>query len=929
MIWLDKIWTCTVVMQCLLNLEMLRSRLLNDTGWKLCRGIQLRYIRTHIDMLKFSKDLRERKDLTAIKKSKLDNVLSNVDEAKIQKIGDILSNEKHEFKGVRSRFNKARTKSNRKLVTKPPAQIERELKALFKKDGVEYDPAFVQDIIKRSKTEEEILNDSLKGGYKLEKIDKENVQTFVSWMIKDCGQRILNPEKKGKDEDTNMETTEPTATTRDTQQYQKLTDALGIDLFETCLQTKELSKQLAPSGLEALPGFLEILNHPDSADSRKLVTLEQLMQIFVISGQIDDDKLRNKCLYLTGNLISMATSGRADPINEMMYIQALAHYKEFEKAIHLFDSRRHKNDVSGQRFWLEMGAEIYLRMPNDHTKVAEQIASEIFTKFHYIHPILQLAFIEKYLALSEWGKAFKWWGRLKNVMNEQGLCEHIPTFESQIVKDPQMAYDYYNRVEALSFDNVLDVIMDFMKYERLNEMMSVIEAATLRDKRFLLYLTDKLRAKMSYPGREYLCQCFEEDLARQKPKHEPVIEEYILSVLNQDRPTILNSKEEAELLDEICSYLSTQLVSSEMSSRERLKASSLISSLAIGSKITSFDAKNLMKVLFVGHNRKGYDLASRALNYMNTKLVNIRIGNKPERGIFPPANAHLYITLVQLFGRRDKPKLKEIKNLISMMEEYQIPILTVFANQVILTYLKAKQYTKATEFLDKFLGGDDPNSFPQPTSQFVSTTMHLYRSYEANKCQKRSPDIERIRLQKLRRLFKILIQTPGWKMNNKLLTESILTFMTFGDYASAICALEYIGFMENNSNDDGIVPNQMILPIKTKLNSSIVKMERHLDEDELGQLQPTIKSFRERCGLLSLDSQLLPDKVYNWRDAAAAIIQFEMIFDFNPRPYSLKEQYILSSLPNTTKKNRHNFESELSRLQKFYDLPPISIDQIV
>ncbi|VUG19511.1 DEBR0S5_04720g1_1 [Brettanomyces bruxellensis] len=916
------------LVRCYRNSEFLKITTMNCVRCSLRRGLQSRYIRTRAKVPRSRKDLRSAQEIGERRRPKLDIELRNVDEAKIREMGHILNSE-NEFRGCRSRFTKAKTKSKPELVTKPPAQIERELKALFRKDGVEYDSAFVQDIIKRSKTEKKILEDSLRGGQKLQRVNDESIKNFVSWMIEDCRRRIFKPINGESDERRNAEAAKITETVADKRQYQELTDSIGIDLFEMCLRTEELSQGLAPSGLEALPGFLDVLSRSDSADSRKLVTLEQLMQIFVISGQIGDDRLRNKCLYLTGNLISMQTSGRADPINERMYILALTYYKEFDKAIYLFNSRRNKNDVKLQRFWLEMGAEIYLRMPMDHTKEAEQIAAEIFAKFHYIHPVLQLIFIEKYLALSNWQKAFGWWENLKKLMNDYGLCQHLSVPNSQIVNDSRVAYNYYNRIEPLTYDNTLDAFMCFMKYERFDEMMSIIRTVTLRDKRFLLFLVDQLQTKMSYPGREYLCQCFEEDLKMVNPKYETVIEEYILTILNQKRPTILTSKKEAEFLDEICSYLSTQLTDSEMSSRDRLKTSSLISSLAIGSKITSFAAKNLMKVLFLGHNRKGFDLASRVLDYMNMKLVNVRTGNKTKSGIFPPANAHIYLTLVQLFGRRDKPRIREIEKLISMMEEYQIPILTVFANQVLLTYAKAKQFTKAIEFLDNFLSGDDPNSFPQPTSQFASTAMHLYRSKEATEHGKGLLMTERNRLAKVRNLFRMLIQTPGCTMNEELLTESVLTFMTFGDYASAVCALEYNGFMEENKRSDGIIPNQMIVSIKAKLNASIVKMERQLSEDQAKQLQHIIQSFREKCGLMSLDSQLMPDKVYNWRDAAATIIKFEMVFDFNPRLQSLRNQFCSSTIPGGAERNKGRFEEDLLNLQKFYDLPAIGIDEII
>ncbi|QPG75133.1 hypothetical protein FOA43_002476 [Brettanomyces nanus] len=835
--------------------------------------------------------------------------LSGVDKMSVEEAGKWLGAKKRTESRSRSRFNKVTEENdNDRIKSKSPAQIDRELKSRFKKDGIEYDPLFAQQMIKRSKQEEDLINDAIKGGDKIQKVTQDEVLSFVDWLIEDCKKRL--PEQgKSNQEEVNEDLEKVMGVEDD--------DESLVDAFSSVYK---LADKLGPSGLDKLFDFLKLLNQGGNGEMKKMVPLDRLVKLFEISGQLLDDRVRDQCVYLSGNLIYSSTPARADPINEKLYIESLVNHGEFKKALELYTSRQSKPDVVDQRFWYELGAEIYLRMSSDETVEAEKIACEIMEKFEYMHPLLISMFVERYLKLSDWDKAIGWWEKMKDVMNTYGLVDHIDIPGPQIVKDSQMVYNYYNRVDPVSWDNVTDCVVDFLKFRRITEAMIIIETATRRDKQYLLHFVDYLEHNVSYPGREYFIMTLENDADndKQEQKFHSAISGYIRSELDPLRNTHCSSLDEATTLDELSFFLTKQLGNSSMSSENKLIISSLISSISIGSKLMSHECKDLLTILLKSHSRKGYALTSKVLDEMNKSF---QLSQLHSTGLFPPASSHTYLVLVQAFGRRPQPKIPEIEALISTMQKLGIPMLTVLANQIVLAYRKAKQYTKALQFIDSFLQDEGSNRL-KPTSEFFRNVMVTYRDSIASGGVDKG--VRKLRLEKLRWMFKEMLETPGWEMNEPLCNETVVTFLTFGDVASTVCVLENYGLVLDKD-----ISNDLMLAIKLKLEASVVKMESELNDHEKELLTSSIKKYRTDCGLLSIKTNLKPDKEYNWRDAACVLLRYMETFHYHPNPYSFADHWLASASFEQNEETKQKFSTQLKELQKFYSLPEVEIDEIL
>lgn len=879
---------------------------------------QIRTIRTKPDLQSLAK--KSGQETTNLSNEENGNAdIGDINNLQLGDIGKTLgSSNKRRNVGMRSRFQTKEELNDRKVKilngipgwkNKSPAEIERDLKTKFDKDGMEYDPLFVQKMIKQSKKEADITEDSLEGGHKVEQVTEEETRSMCKWLINDCKRRLT-------DQESDIDTEED---------MNKILNMQDTDdsIADAIVSVQKLGEAFQPSGLQKLPEFLSVLNRPGNDEVRKMVPLNDLVQLFEISEQLKDDKVRDECVYLSGNLIYMSTPARPDPISERFYIKSLLNHGQFDRAAELFESRRNKPDVINQRFWLDLGIEIYLKMKDDQTVKAESIVEEMREKHGYIHPLTSILFVERYLRLSDVDKAMKSWIDMKEAMDTYGLTDNIEVPDTQIVNDPNVAYDYYNRIDPLTYENIAIVCIKFLKFKRTDEAMSIIETATRRDQKFLIYFVEFITKNVNYPGRECMILTLKADQELEEPKYQPILAEYIIDELEKENPIRCSSLKEALTLDETSYFLSEYLSNFRLSNERKLKVSSLISSISMGSKLTSQECKSLLTVLLSSGSRQGFVITSRIVEELNKSLERQKSGDHTEVGLFPPANSHIYLTLVQLFGRRAKPKITEIESILASMKLHKIPILTVLANQVVLTYRKAHQYTKALEFIDSFLDSDNPDTIPKSTCEFFRNVMKTYRESIANG-KDTDPQLKKLRLYRLRLLFKDILSREDWEMDQTLCIEAMITFLNFGDIPSTICVLEYYGMVMKKP-----INNDLMLAIKLRLEASIVKMESYLNTQELENIKPTIDNFREECGLLSLKTDLQADKDYNWRDAAGILIKYMDVLDYEPKVSSFSTNSISSVTSEKRQQNKDSFERELNELQNSYEIPEVGISEII
>ncbi|ODV83431.1 hypothetical protein CANARDRAFT_225973 [[Candida] arabinofermentans NRRL YB-2248] len=811
----------------------------------------------------------------------------------------------------RSKFGKPTTKKTESSIldefkNKSPAQIEREIKAKFEADGLEYDPMFAQQMIEHSKHEEDILKRLTKDEKSAIDVTQEEMIGYLDWLVQDAQEALkhqrLNPEKEKR---INNKVNDIMNTSMEADSF--VNAAISVDSLADDLKTTDQSK---------LPEFLRMVNQPTNIEMRKLIPVEYLSYLFDISSQYLDEDLRDECIYLSGNLIYSTKRMRADPINESFYIETLTNRGKFEQAAELYESRRDKEDTKNERFWLDTGANIYLKQ--DRVKKAETIANDMKKRFGYIHPILITSFISTYLRLGNSKKAFDWWFEMKSVMDEYGLVDYIETPDAAILDDESIVYAYHNRIEPVSFDNITDVVMNFLKFRHVDEAMKIIEIGTRRDKQYLYHIIKKFIDSVPYTGREALFQVIEK--AREGQYH-PGISKFILGELEKYQPTRSKSFQEVAVLDETVRTLKFILEkrSIELTSKQKNAASSIISSITIGSKLTSFECVDLFRILLLSKSRKTYTLVYKILSEMNLSLQLSREGK--EYGIFPAANSHVYLVLVQLFGRRRNPGFSEINSLLSMMKSLNIKVYTILANQIILTYLKSKRFTEAASFIDDYLKDRDF----RPTSEFYRNILKVYKnSIESSKFDFSDKNLFNERRENLRFLIQIMIKDSSLELEDDFFEETLITLMKYGDLPSVICVLQYYG-MELNRNPD----KKLMTIIKLSLESFLNKMESKLSPEEREQSQEKLQMYRQESGILSIPSMLKADTPLNWRDAASIILKYVELFNYAPNTNSLSDPYWTSISKEQQELFKANFERQLLDRQALYGLGEVTIDEIV
>ncbi|KAG7925145.1 hypothetical protein KL925_004622 [Ogataea polymorpha] len=800
---------------------------------------------------------------------------------------------------ARSKFQRANaTDIQNASISKPPAQIEREMKRQFEKDGLDYDPEFVQQLIQQSQKEEKMYKNILQDPEKAKEYTAEEMQAFVEWLVRDCEEFLANQDVDTEQRDRELD---------QTVDHMINSDPTPENMAGMFSGMEKIVQGLKSPGIDKLVQFLSMICRKGNEELRKYIPLDSLLRIFNISTQIRDLETRAKCIHMAGNLIYSATDARADPINEMFYIESLMKFHKGHTAERLYNSRQGKPDVAGQRFWNELGVRVYLE--NRKIDDAEAIAAKTKQQFHYLHPTICLALADWYMAKERFEDAFRWWGELRAVMNSQGLIESLPQPETQVLDDEQLVYEYHNREDPVTFDHVTELVIGFLQWKRYDEAMEILEVTTRRDKQFLFYFMDKFRTSMSFPQHEMLRHVLHSS------SYHPSMSKFMLSELASVNQT--RSFEQAEVLDGIVVSLREILDLKIISPKERIVASSIIDSIKGGQCLTTMECRELFKMLLRIKSKRTYILVTQVLNEMNETFE--RMSSSDKLQIFPPVSSHFYLLLVQLFGRQKKPDLAKIEAIVRLMESKGIGMVTLMANQLILTYKKAGRPDRAIEFARHYM---NTNENFQLTNDFCRITFSVYR-YVQMKSAVHKLAYKR-RLQEIQDIFRRISRTPGFDMSPQLLNELTLTFLKYGDYVSAICALQLYGMVCNKS-----LEKTTLLLVNDYLEKSFAKMKSKLTEYENDQMLARISQLRETIGFKSLQNLSDNPLDLNWRDAASYIIRYLNVFDFNPNPFSLKNHdgHFTSTQENEDAKSR--FETLLLESQEDYQLPKVYLSDIV
>lgn len=656
------------------------------------------------------------------------------------------------------------TKLPKVFESKSPELIEKELKEQFEKDGVEYDARFVKRMIEEAEFEQGTLERLLHDDQSADQLTQDELTSFLDWVITDSYEKLEYLKEKQLDE-TSIDDHINNLTNSD---YSS-NDAL----LQTADTLSHISREYKSNGLQALPTVLESLINDQTL--KKFVSIEYMIQFFEISTQIPDNELSNRCIFLAGNLLYSSTNKRLDPINESFYIEALLLNSKYNKAVSLFQSRYDKSeDIRKERFWLELGikcnlSKLTVEMSKDksYSKCLEliELTKE---KFNYIHPSVCILIISNFLSIGKTNEAYKIWLFMKeNIMDQIGLIDYIPVPEGNLLNDKNYVYDYYNRIDAITFDNLKEIIIEFLKNGDIFEALTIIETGTKRDKEFMKFFLNKLIEDIPYPIRELVIHKLENENVSQKLH--PSVVRILLKQLYNFRESSTRSELEANILNETYEALKARLISltdlnnkimksasslnntllkekdtdgthnntkktkdllemkrqqiqlKEVKYQELyLKCAEITSKIESGIELTSLDCRDILKFLTIHRlSRKNLQLAYKVLAEMNTSL-----NNNNSDGFFPGSNAHHYTVLATVFGRMKQSKTRELFELISFMQNNNIDMNSHFANQVLLSFRRHKNYSKAFQFIEDYISVNDTTI--EPNTQLYTTILSIF-----------------------------------------------------------------------------------------------------------------------------------------------------------------------------------------------------------
>ncbi|GMF50336.1 unnamed protein product [[Candida] boidinii] len=151
-----------------------------------------------------------------------------------------------------------------------------------------------------------------------------------------------------------------------------------------------------------------------------------------------------------------------------------------------------------------------------------------------------------------------------------------------------------------------------------------------------------------------------------------------------------------------------------------LKCAEITSKIESGIELTSLDCRDILKFLTIHRlSRKNLQLAYKVLAEMNTSL-----NNNNSDGFFPGSNAHHYTVLATVFGRMKQSKTRELFELISFMQNNNIDMNSHFVNQVLLSFRRHKNYSKAFKFIEDYITATDTTI--EPNTQLYTTILSIF-----------------------------------------------------------------------------------------------------------------------------------------------------------------------------------------------------------
>lgn len=532
-------------------------------------------------------------------------------------------------------------------LVKTPRQIETELREKFKDLGVEYDPSFAKSVIEESQRHSE-LHENIEGpesaGFEdfLHQSIDESIRDLENWHNIDLVRKELGltglPNKPDMSSDD---------------------DAIRLDL-----EMQQMALKFKPTGLNLLLSMLEDLNTKMESNKSRLA-LEPLSQMFDIATQIPDAKMRERGIFLVGNLLyNHPAKVRADIINESFYIQALVANRQNLRAFMLWSTRMQKEPlVQEERFWWEMGIKIQIARMD--LELAEQSAATVWKKFSYLHPSVIENFITVYSQMNQMSKVSGWLARLNTVRKRAGITSSVE--ELNIQDDEDNILSYLNQQDPISFKDIVRIVSSLVACKADRLAMSTINCYTKRASDLVIPLASLFK-HMSLFTKERLLPVMERELDEIPRKR----------LMRSLRKT---ANEEVEMKNVPASQSELVLKVTEALKGKTLPSDVLIRKLENAILLSPAEWCHVLRVLLQGNSRQQREIAIRILDEMNNSCL---------ESYFPKPTDSVYAIFMSRL-LKEKNKLDEIVRL-HQISANQIEPSDKLIRILLCSFVKHKQF---------------------------------------------------------------------------------------------------------------------------------------------------------------------------------------------------------------------------------------------
>lgn len=811
---------------------------------------------------------------------------------------------------------------------KKPQQIIDELTSRFERDGIEVDHEFIEKMVQESTKEQKLLTEYIENPQTtLSKVNEDEINTYVDWLIEDGLNRIKNQSKdiykKKVEMRSKLNEFILNNNTEDNQDPEKLTNAF--------IMAQELSNLNSESSLDKLPIFLKHITKLTNSELQNSINLNKIASLYEISTQIIDPNKREICIYLCGKLLYQALKrelgprARPDPINEKFYIESCINFGDLDTALSLYNSRKEK-DVKNERFWFELGISIYMAKyasnltdSNDALNTAIELVHDVRERWGFVNNSVLIDSIKKCCIKSNFDDAFWFWEDIQINIDEFGIQKDIAIIENQFFdeKDKDQVFNFYNKIEPISYNELIQCIFMFISSLQFEKGFNILKSIVLLDNNFIYEFIKEFGIQFKYSGRELFLIELENDIKNEDPKYLPNIRDYLIEEIKPLQNSRCHSFEEAKVLEDINIYLERL---SKLRNKNLSKINDLQEIIQSGEKLTSFEVKNLLNILLEHKSVTSFQLACKIINQMNVNKVNNVLDS-----IFPIANSFTYTEFCKQFLHESNPRVKEINDFLQMMITYDIKLDQNLANQIILSYISKRMYSEAIKFIETYLFTDNPIAINNirvkndgNKNLWITAFIVYYKSVVSGFL---TEELFNNRLESLHNIINNLIKENIY--DELTIQEAIITLLAYGDYKTSLCLIEWYGL--NNPFQKGKLKFNFVLALKTRFEVSISKAEKYLKQSKKSKSEKIfyserIKPYRLQFGIQSLQEDLKTKRDFTWQEVAMVLYRYAELFCFKST-YSKDDPFSLLISDEDRNNRKLKFNTSLSQLQQFHGLP--------